>query len=70
MVLFSKVLTDANPYLKNEPFVGFTKSTPDTVFCATNGLGIRNGGIIKEQLFSDWPHKGQISGKFVKKIFI
>jgi len=57
-------------YLKNEPFVGFTKSTPETLFCATNGLGIRNGGIIKAQFFSDWPHRGHASGNFVKKIFI
>ena len=57
-------------YLINEPLVGFTKITRETFFWETNGQGTRNGGIIKEQHLSDLPQIGQVSGKFVKKIFI
>lgn len=58
-----------NPYLKNEPLVGFTRNTQETFLWETNGHGTRNGGIIKTQLFSDLPQIGQVSGNFVKKIF-
>ena len=57
-------------YLINEPLVGFTKITRETFLRETNGQGTRNGGIIKEQLLSDLLQIGQVSGKFVKKIFI
>ena len=57
-------------YLINEPLVGFTKITRETFLWETNGQGTRNGGIIKEQLLSDLLQIGQVSGKFVKKIFI
>ena len=57
-------------YLINEPLVGFTNITRETFLWETNGQGTRNGGIIKEQLLSDLPQIGQVSGKFVKKIFI
>ena len=57
-------------YLINEPLVGLTKITRETFLWETNGQGTRNGGIIKEQLLSDLLQIGQVSGKFVKKIFI
>ena len=57
-------------YLINEPLVGFTNITRETFLWETNGQGTRNGGIIKEQLLSDLLQIGQVSGKFVKKIFI
>ena len=60
----------SHSYLINEPLVGFTNITRETFLWETNGQGTRNGGIIKEQLLSDLPQIGQVSGKFVKKIFI